>query len=136
MRAPSVFNFYRPGYVPANSGIATANLVAPEFQIIGETAVAGYTNFMQSTMASGVGVGIPRDVRAAYTAELAAAGNADLLLDRMNRCLMYGSMPAQLRTEIRDAINSISPATSTGLANRVYTAALLTMASPEYLVQK
>ncbi|MGH6624302.1 MAG: DUF1800 domain-containing protein, partial [Burkholderiaceae bacterium] len=47
MRAPSVFNFYRPGYVPPNSGIATASLVAPEFQIIGETAVAGYTNFMQ-----------------------------------------------------------------------------------------
>jgi uncharacterized protein (DUF1800 family) len=136
LRAPSVFNFYRPGYVPPNTGIAAASLVAPEFQIIGETAVAGYTNFMQSVMVNGVGTGNPRDVRAAYTGELAVAANADQLLDRMNRCLLYGSMPAQLRTEIRDAVNSISPATPAGLANRVYTAALLTMASPEYLVQK
>ncbi len=134
LRPPSVFNFYRPGYVPPNTGIANASLVAPEFQIIGETAVAGYTNFMQGVMANGVGIG--RDVRAAYTSELAVAANADQLLDRMNRCLLYGSMPAQLRTEIRDAVNSISPATAAGLANRVYTAALLTMASPEYLVQK
>ena len=46
-RSPSVFNFYRPGYVPPNTAIATASLVAPEFQLIGETAVAGYTNYMQ-----------------------------------------------------------------------------------------
>jgi hypothetical protein len=136
LRAPSVFNFYRPGYVPPNTGIANASLVAPEFQIIGETAVAGYTNFMQGVMVSGVGIGNPRDVRAAYTSELAVAANTDQLLDRMNRCLLYGSMPTQLRTEIRDAVNSISPTTPAGLANRVHTAALLTMASPEYLVQK
>ena len=66
-RAPSVFNFFRPGYVPPNTAIATAGLVAPEFQLIGETAVAGYTNYMQSVVQSGVGIGNPRDVQPDYS---------------------------------------------------------------------
>jgi uncharacterized protein (DUF1800 family) len=134
LRAPSVFNFYRPGYVPANTAIAAANLAAPEFQITGETSVAGYTNFMQAAISSGVGVG--REVRASYTNELAVADNADALIDRVNRCLMAGTMGTQQRQEIRDAVNAIAATATNGRANRVYTAVLLTMASPEYLVQK
>ena len=134
LRAPSVFNFYRPGYVPASTAIAAAGLVAPEFQITGETSVAGYTNFMQAAISSGVGVG--REVRAAYTNELAVADDADALIDRVNRCLMAGTMGTQQRQEIRDAVNAIAVTAPNGRANRVYTAVLLTMASPEYLVQK
>ncbi|MCV5648263.1 DUF1800 family protein, partial [Escherichia coli] len=33
LRAPSVFNFYRPGYVPPGTALAAAGLVAPEMQI-------------------------------------------------------------------------------------------------------
>ena len=134
LRAPSVFNFFRPGYVPANTGVASAGLVAPEFQITGETSVAGYTNFMQSVISAGVGLN--REVRAAYTGELAVADNADALIDRVNRCLMAGTMSTQQRQEIRDAVNAIAITAPNGRANRVYTAVLLTMASPEYLVQK
>jgi uncharacterized protein (DUF1800 family) len=134
LRPSSVFNFFRPGYVPANTAIAAAGLVAPEFQITGETSVAGYTNFMQVVISSGVGVA--REVRASYTSELAVADNADALIDRVNRCLMAGAMGTAQRQEIRDAVNAISPTAANGRANRVYTAVLLTMASPEYLVQK
>jgi hypothetical protein len=49
---------------------------------------------------------------------------------------MYGTMPASMRNEVRDAVNAISISSTNGRANRVYTAILLTMASPEYLVQK
>jgi hypothetical protein len=45
-------------------------------------------------------------------------------------------MPTAMRQEIRSAVNAIGLTTTTGRANRVYTAILLTMASPEYLVQK
>jgi uncharacterized protein (DUF1800 family) len=134
LRAPSVFNFFRPGYVPANTAIAAAGLVAPEFQITGETSVAGYTNFMQAAISSGVGVS--REVRASYAGELAVADNADALIDRVNRCLMAGTMGTQQRQEIRDAVNAIAVTAPNGRANRVYTAVLLTMASPDYLVQK
>ncbi len=132
-RSPSVFNFYRPGYVPPNTAIASASLVAPEFQLIGETSVAGYTNFMQAVIQSGVGVGA--DVKANYAPEIALAGNADALLDRVNRCLLAGSMSSTLRNDIRTAVNAIGT-TGNGPNNRVYTAILLTMASPDYLVQK
>jgi uncharacterized protein (DUF1800 family) len=137
-RAPSVFNFYRPGYTPPNTGIATAGLVAPEFQIVGETSVVGYTNYMQSAIVNGAGVAVNgvRDVRADYAADQAIADNADALMDRIDRCLTNGSMPTAMRQEIRNAVNAISVTTTNGRANRVYTAILLTMASPEYLVQK
>jgi uncharacterized protein (DUF1800 family) len=132
-RSPSVFNFYRPGYVPPNTAIASANLVAPEFQLIGETSVAGYTNFMQVVIQSGVGVGA--DVKANYSNEVALAANADALIDRVNRCLMAGQMSTTLRNDIRTAVNAIGTS-GNGPNNRVYTAVLLTMASPDYLVQK
>ena len=134
LRPPSVFNFFRPGFVPPNTAIAAAGLVAPEFQITGETSVAGYSNFMQAAIASGVGVG--REVRATYSAELALANDTDALICRVDRCLMAGAMGMTQRLEIRDAVNAISPATPGALANRVHTAVLLTMVSPEYLVQK
>ncbi len=85
-----MFNFFRPGYVPPNTAIAAAGLVAPEFQITDETSVAGYINFMQAAISSGVGVS--REVRAAYAGELAVADNADALIDRVNRCLMAGTL--------------------------------------------
>src|SRR6185312_5080112 len=47
LRSPSVFNFFRPGYVPPGTEIATAGKQAPEFQLLNETTTAGYANFMQ-----------------------------------------------------------------------------------------
>src|SRR6185369_3195777 len=49
LRSPSVFNFFRPGYVPPNTAIAGANKQAPEFQLHNETTTAGYINWMQWT---------------------------------------------------------------------------------------
>ena len=47
LRSPSVFNFFRPGYVPPNTAIADAGKQAPEFQLHNESSTAGYINFMQ-----------------------------------------------------------------------------------------
>ena len=49
LRSPSVFNFFRPGYVPPGIGVT-----APEFQLVNETTVGGYLNFMQSTIQQGI----------------------------------------------------------------------------------
>ncbi|MEM9562013.1 MAG: DUF1800 family protein [Actinomycetota bacterium] len=45
--ATSVFNFYRPGYVPPRTAIGDAGLVAPELQITDETTTIGWINFLQ-----------------------------------------------------------------------------------------
>ena len=140
MRSPTVFNFYRPGYVPPNTSIATAGLVAPELQIVNEVSVVGYSNFMRSAgLNNGLGSGSPRDIQPDYTAELALADNADLLIDRVSLFLTAGSMSAATRTIIRDAVNSIAMPTTnqaTARQNRVRLAVFFTLSSPEYLVQK
>ncbi len=139
MRSPTVFNFYRPGYVPPNTSIATAGLVAPELQIVNEVSVVGYSNFMRSAVQNGLGSGSPRDIQPDYTAELALADNADLLIDRVSLLLTAGSMSAATRTIVRDAVNSIAMPTTnqaTARQNRVRLAVLFTLSSPDYLVQK
>jgi len=139
MRSPSVFNFYRPGYVPPNTPIAAAGLVAPELQIVHETSVVGYANFMRSAVQSGLGSGSPRDIQPNYSAELALADNADSLIDRVDLLLTAGMMSADTRLLIRNAVNSVTiPATNqtTARQNRVNLAVLFTLSSSDYLVQK
>ena len=131
MRSPSVFNFYRPEYQPPNTSIATANLVAPEMQITEETSVVGYLNYMRGVIQNGAGTS--NDIKPDYTAELALAATPDLLVDRVNLLLMQNQMSATLRSQILAAITS-NPNNSAN--NKVYLAIFLTMASPEYLVQK
>jgi len=142
MRSPTVFNFYRPGYVPPNTPIASAGLVAPEMQIVLETSVVGYARFMLGAVPSGVGSGSPRDIQPDYTAERALADNADALIARVDLLLTAGMMSADTRNLIRTAVNSVTiPATgqtaqTTARQNRVNLAVLFTLSSSDYLVQK
>ncbi|GGC58866.1 DUF1800 domain-containing protein [Undibacterium terreum] len=140
MRSSSVFNFYRPGYVPPNTSIAAAGLVSPEMQITGETTVVGYLNFMRDVIPNGTGSS--RDVKPDYTAELALAATPEQLVDRVNLLLMASQMSSTLRSQILAAVNSVTIPSGTGTnvdtarKNRVSLAVFLTMASPEYLAQK
>jgi len=139
MRSPSVFNFYRPGYVPPNTGIAAANLVAPEFQIIHESSVVGYANFLRSIVRNGVGDNSPADIQPDYAAALAAADDPDRLIDLVNLLLTYGTMRPDTMSAIREAVTSVSINASNpmpGRQNRVYLAVLFAMSAPEFVVQK
>jgi uncharacterized protein (DUF1800 family) len=55
MRAGSVFNFFRPGYIAPGTRMAQAGLVAPEMQLVHETTASGYINTLRDVVASGVG---------------------------------------------------------------------------------
>ena len=142
LTAPSVFNFFRPGYVPPNTRLGAANLTAPEFQIVDEVSVAGYANTMLGAIGNGIGTGT--DVRTTYAREVAMAHDANALADRMNAILLYGQMSGRLRQRIIDSVNSVAIPGGTASAtqisaarlNRVRLAVYLTMISPEYLVQR
>ncbi len=140
MYAPSVFNFFRPGYTPPNSRVGALGLVAPEAQITHETSVAGYLNYMRNALTNGVGTrtnGV-LDIQPDYTAELALAANPDLLVDRVNLLLTGGILSANSRALIRNAVATVNIGTSNPDAdrrNRVNLAIYLTMASPEYIFQ-
>ncbi|WGM30482.1 DUF1800 domain-containing protein [Brevundimonas sp. NIBR11] len=143
LSSPSVFNFYRPGYVPPNTRLGDQNLTAPEFQIVDEVTVAGYANTMQTVIGSGIGSG--SDVRSAYVNEVAIADDANALVDRMNLLLLSGQMSDALRVRIIDSLNGVvipkptatNQATiATAKLNRAKLAIYMTMVSPEYLVQR
>jgi uncharacterized protein (DUF1800 family) len=137
LRSPSVFNFFRPGYVPANTAIATNSLVAPEFQLVNETTTPGYVNFMSYAISSGDG--IYSDVKAQYTSELAIAHDAAALLDRIVLVLAANQISASTKATIRTAVDAIAVTQTSSNADklrRIHTAILLVMASPDYLVQK
>jgi uncharacterized protein (DUF1800 family) len=133
LRAESVFNFFRPGFVPANTRIAEAGLVAPEFQITGETSVAGYINFMRTVIASGVGQG--NDVRSDHAAETALAVDAAALVDRIDLLLTGRRLRAGSRAAIRAAVEAIAPSASNAAINRARLAVFLVMVAPEFVVQ-
>ncbi len=137
LRAPSVFNFYRPGYVPPNTAIATNTLVAPEFQIVNEVSVVGYINFMASAIGSANGLN--NDVKATYTRELAIVSDTTALLNRLSLLLCGNQLSDTTKATIKAALDATTVTDTSSLADkqrRVYLATLLVFASPDYLVQK
>ena len=130
-RSQSVFGWFRPGYTPPSSAISTAGLVAPELQLTSEPTVIAYINYMQSLVSNGAG-----DFKADYTAILTKAADSQMLLDAVNLTLAAGQVSAATIAQFKTAVDSISGATAAGALNRVYTAVMQTLASPEYLVLK
>ena len=88
-RSPTVFNFFRPGYSPPSTAIATAGLVAPEFQIANEQSVVAYVNYMQALVANGTG-----DVKPDYTDLAAKAADSAALVDEVNLVLAANQLSA------------------------------------------
>ena len=126
-RAPSVFNWFRPGYAPA--GLASNDMVAPEFQIINEPSVIAYVNFMQGVIVNGAGEAKPN-----YTALATIAPDSQKLLDELNLVLAASQISAATIAQMKVALDTISATTTDGAYSRIYAAILLVMASPEYLV--
>jgi uncharacterized protein (DUF1800 family) len=144
LRAPSVFNWFRPTYAPPGAILATGR-TAPEFQITHETTVTGYTNFIvnratmeteQSRIEMSQYGDVSEYLAGNVSAELALADQPDALIDRLNLLLMSGQMQPWLRSVVRQAIDNIPIAENRARDNRVATAVSLIMASPQYLIQK
>jgi uncharacterized protein (DUF1800 family) len=151
LRSPSVFNFFRPGYVPPSTALATSKAVAPEFQIVNESTVGGYLNYLQGVVRNGIYANAPDqpnagsnasngyDITAAYTGELALVSDAAALVRRLSLLLCADQLSASTQTLIVNALNATpvtAASTDTVKRNRVAAAVLMVMASAEYLVQK
>ncbi len=137
--APSVFNYFRPGYTPPHSAIATQGLLAPEFQILTEPAIVGYVNFMQKTVNNGESVGPAGTpvgaLRADYEPYLDMAINPTELLNTLTLYLAPHAFSAAQINAMANMLAAI-PTTTDGLKKRVYTAVLLIMCVPDYLIQR
>lgn len=131
LRSSSVFNFFRPGYVPPDNAIANADMVAPEFQIANESTVVGYLNFMQLLVSQGIG-----DVKADYSSLLPLANNVGALIDEVNVVLAAGQLSPSTVTLFKNAVNTIPSSTDRNRLTRVHAAVLMVLAAPEFIIQK
>jgi uncharacterized protein (DUF1800 family) len=153
LRSPSVFNFFRPGYVPPGGEAATAGMTLPEMQITNETSVAGYANYVVAGVQRGVGQkGVDGkaarpDLQPDYSALVPLTADAGALVDKVNGRLFGGPVNASLRSEMVAAVGSITiPALKAdgsnqalvdkAKANRIWAATALALVSPEFIVQK
>jgi uncharacterized protein (DUF1800 family) len=153
LRSPSVFNFYRPGYLAPGSESAAAQRTAPELQITHETTVAGYANYLRSGLQSGFGQnGVDwtaprRDVQLALTSEAALADRPAELVDHVAARLLGGAVNDAWRAEVEAAVVSITlPLLKPDLSNqtqhdnarrnRARVAIFLAAVAPEFLFQK
>jgi uncharacterized protein (DUF1800 family) len=153
LRSETVFNFYRPGYVSAGGATAANGLVAPEMQITTETSVAGYANFMMGVVQRGVGMkgllgtASRNDVQPDFSAAQNLATDSASLVNDVTARLIGDTVDASLKSQIQTAVDSIpipalnkagsnGPQIENAKHNRVLTAVLLTLASPEYIAQK
>ncbi|MBL8352192.1 MAG: DUF1800 family protein [Burkholderiaceae bacterium] len=139
MYSPTVFGYYRPGYVPPNTQLAAANLNAPEFQIVSESTTAQWVNQAENMAGSGMGwTGTARELSSGYDvqAALVAAGNVDGLLQNLNQLLFAGRMSTALRQQILDAVGGVNGNTGASHLNRARVAVFVALSSPEYLVQR
>lgn len=137
LRSPSVFNFFRPGYTPANSQAAENGLLAPEFQLVNENTAAGYINFMERSV-EGRGYWMA-DVKPTYREELEIAHDTAALLERLDLLLTANQLSEFARDTITQALNATVPdqsAANEDKLQQVHRAVLLVMASNDYLIQK
>ena len=157
-RSPSVFNFYRPGYVPPATRAGELGLTVPELQIVNASTTPGYVNLL-SYGALGLQreafgdarapfslFGVPFDSAVAqrafvpdYTDELPLARDAAALVDHLDGLLLYGTMTETTRRELvrtLEAYPADALETEAGREDLVGYAVTLVMASPDYLVQR
>ena len=131
LRSPTVFNFFRPGYVPPNSAIAAAGLVAPEFQLNNESSVVGAVNFLQRAVQGNLG-----DLTADYTSLIALADDAVALVAEINLVLASNQLSTTTASMIATAVATLPTGSTSQQLKRIYAALTLTVASPDFVVLK
>jgi len=138
-RSPSVFNFFRPGFIAPNTESGAAGQTAPELQITNSASLTGYaatiSPFIRENLARN-NVQSPAAYVPDYSDELALADNSAALVDHLDDLLTGGSMQSETRTRIIQMMDLMAGSTAADREARVYIAVWMVMTSPEYLVQR
>jgi uncharacterized protein (DUF1800 family) len=131
LRSPTVFNFFRPGYVPPNTALDANTLEAPEFQIANESSVLGYVNYLQRAVAGSIA-----DLTPNYTSLNAIADDATALLAELNLVLAANQLGSATVAALATAVATMASGNDTTRRARINAALVLVLAAPEYIVQK
>ncbi|MDO6387871.1 DUF1800 family protein [Uliginosibacterium sp. 31-12] len=135
--ANSVFNFYPPDFP-----LAGTSLVGPAFAIENPNSTLARYNLSNrmlywNGLAAGGFPGASGST-ADISSWLPLADNASSLVSEIERLLVTGGLPADIRSGIVDAVAAwpVSTTSSSWRTERVRTAFYLILASPEYQVQR
>ena len=153
--APSVFNFYRPGYVPPGTDSGAAGMTVPELQIVTAETIPAYMNFitffaMASTQHADLSVyreiggltGVNFDPELArtsflpdYSTEKNLADDLPALFNHLNLLLAGGALSQAAVDSFIDVVAGVPvEASDDWRATRVGLAVALVMTSADYLV--
>ncbi len=152
LRAPSVFNFFRPGYVPPGTALSALGATSPEFQLINEITVCNYINVMAFYIRNGMNVADPNqthltlgstnwvfDIVPDYQQELSLVTDATALVNHLSLVLCANQLSSANKQVMVTALEA-SPVTTASSEeiklDRIAAAILMIMASAEYIVQK
>jgi uncharacterized protein (DUF1800 family) len=131
LRSPTVFNFFEPGYVQPGI-LASAGLVAPEFQITTASTLISVANNIYSAIYTGTPSSTTIVVD--LSSLTANAANASAMVATLNQLLCANAMSAQTQQQIESALSSAPSGTSpTTLAQM---ALYLAATSPDAAVQR
>ena len=135
LRSPSVFNFYRPGFVAPKTESGDLGLTAPELQIVNDGSMVGYMNFMYSFISRDDGhweqLLIPD-----LTYEIDLADDATALVDHLDLVLTGGRLMDETKSAIATALNALPIRAANDAQDRrsrVNIALTMVVISPEYM---
>ncbi|MBB37284.1 MAG: hypothetical protein CME89_17765 [Hirschia sp.] len=144
-RSPSVFNFYRPGYIAPATETGEAGLTAPEFQIVNASSYIGYSNFMANYIQDRTSR-YNKDVNTFepdYTVEMSLADSPTELVNHLDTLLTGGRMLEGTRANIIDAVDDLpfdadasSDQQEEERLKRVELAIMMATSSPSYFIQR
>jgi uncharacterized protein (DUF1800 family) len=133
--APTVFNYYTPGYVVPNTA-----LVGPEFAILTTGTAISRTNFVNSAIMNATIVAVGTNTPQGTNIDLNEMQNlaaADLtgnqLLDALNQKMLHGTMSTQMRNIILPAVMAVPSNTP---LQRARQAIYLVATSSQFQVQR
>ncbi|MHA7858492.1 MAG: DUF1800 domain-containing protein [Henriciella sp.] len=144
-KSPSVFNFYRPGYVAPGTETGAAGLTMPELQLVNANSISNYANFMTyfafAFAANDSGEPSATSFIPDYSDELALAADPAALVDHLDLLLTFGSTTEETKATIVTFLNDIALENPNdpdydGPFLRVGLGVLMMMTSPDYVVQR
>lgn len=141
-KSPSVFNFYRPGYVAPLTESGDLGMTAPEFQIVNESSSIGYLNFMTeyALVRSDHRDKELNTFEPDYSEEIAMTDDPAGLVDHLDILLTGAQMTASEKQAIADIVGDMRLRTddaekeNTDRNERVQVAVLLVLNSSSFAV--
>jgi len=130
-RPPSVFSYFSPGTVVAG----TNGVRGPEFALFTTSTALRRANFVNTMAFSRIAVSTnaPNGTSLDLSGMQALAANPEQLADALNALLLHGTMSAEMRQSIIEAVSAVA---ATNPLKRARTAVYLVATSSPYQVER